>query len=110
MLSLFFACWLCVNPWRKTKQKPGHGEKAGTKIQGDSVEAESSFGELEVPKTDQLTETDPVKPHERVPREDDPENKKKNQAIYIKLNLILCLNRLGLSLLLGSLKSLKKTN
>ena len=51
MLSLFFACWLCNNPWRKTKQKPGHGEKAGTKIQGDSVEAESSFGELEVPKT-----------------------------------------------------------
>ena len=77
-----FACWLCVNPWRKTKQKPGHGEKAGTKIQGDSVEAESSFGELEVPKTDQLTETDPVKPHERVPREDEPENKKEPGNIH----------------------------
>ena len=73
------------------------------------MEAESSFGELEVPKTDQLKETDPVKTHEGVPREDEPENKK-NQATYIKLNQILWLNRWGLSLRLGSLKSLKKTN
>ena len=67
---------MCVNPWRKTKKEPGHGKKAGTIIQGDSVEAESSFGELEVPKTDELTETDPVKPHEGVPSQDEPENKK----------------------------------
>ena len=101
----------CVStPGGKQKKEPGHGEKAGTKMQGDSVEAESSFGELEVPKTDQLTETDPVKKHEGVPREDEPENKKKNQATYIRLNLIFWLNRWGLSLLLGSLKSLKKTN
>ena len=46
------------------------------------MEAESSFGELEVPKTDQLTETDPVKPHERVPREDEPENKKEPGNIH----------------------------
>ena len=58
----------------KTKKEPGHGEKAGAKIQGESVE--SSFGELEVPKTDKLTETDPVKPHEGVPSQDEPENKK----------------------------------
>ena len=60
----------------KTKKEPGHGEKAGAKIRGESVEAESSFGELEVPKTDKLTETDPVKPHEGVPSQDKPENKK----------------------------------
>ena len=47
----------------KTKKEPGHGEKAGAKIQGESVEAESSFGKLEVHKTDELTEADPVKPH-----------------------------------------------
>jgi hypothetical protein len=40
------------------------------------VEAESSFGELEVPKTDKLTETDPVNPQEGVPSQDEPENKK----------------------------------
>ena len=38
--------------------------------------AESSSGELEVPETDQLTEADPVKPHEGVPRQDEPENVK----------------------------------
>ena len=38
------------------------------------MEAESSSRELEVPETDQLTETDPVKPHEGVPRQDEPEN------------------------------------
>ena len=57
-------------------------KKAGTKIQGDSVEAESSFGELEVPKTDQLTETDPVKTHKGVPREDEPETKKEPGNIH----------------------------
>jgi hypothetical protein len=40
------------------------------------VGAESSSEELEVPETDQLTETDPVKPHEGVPRQDEPENVK----------------------------------
>jgi hypothetical protein len=40
------------------------------------VGAESSSGELEVPEKDQLTETDPVKPHEGVPRQDEPENVK----------------------------------
>jgi hypothetical protein len=60
----------------KTKKEQGHAEKAGAKIQGESVEAESSFGELEVPKTDKLTETDHVKPHEGVPSQDEPENKK----------------------------------
>ena len=59
----------------ENKKEPGHGEKAGAKIQGESVEAESSFGELEVPKTDELTETDPVKPHKGVPSQDEPENK-----------------------------------
>ena len=38
--------------------------------------AESSSGELEVPEKDQLTETDPVKPHEGVPRQDEHENVK----------------------------------
>ena len=41
------------------------------------METESSFGELEVPKTDKLTETDPVKTHKGVPREDEPEEEKK---------------------------------
>ena len=73
----------CVStPGGKQKKEPGHGKKAGTKIQGDSVEAESSFGELEVPKTDQLTETDPVKTHKGVPREDEPENKKEPGNIH----------------------------
>jgi hypothetical protein len=41
------------------------------------VGAESSSGELEVPEKDQLTETDPVKPHEGgVPRQDENENVK----------------------------------
>ena len=40
------------------------------------METESFFGEMEVPKTDELTETDPVKPHEGVPSQDEPENKK----------------------------------
>ena len=54
------------------------------------MEAESSFGELEVPKTDQLTETDPVKPHERVPREDDAENKKEPGNIHkVESNFVL---------------------
>ena len=35
--------------------------------------AESSSEELEVTETDQLTETDHVKPHEGVPRQDEPE-------------------------------------
>ena len=39
-----------------------------------SVGAESSSEDLEVPETDQLTETDPVKPHEGVTRQDEPEN------------------------------------
>ena len=60
----------------ENKKEPGHKEKAGAKIQGESVEAESSFGELEVPKTDELTETDTNKPHEGVPSQDEPENKK----------------------------------
>ena len=42
----------------------------------ESVGAESSSGELEVPETDQPTETDPEKPHDGVPRQDDPENVK----------------------------------
>ena len=78
MLSLFCLLVVC-QPLAENKKKPGHGKKAGTKIQGDSVKAESSFGELEVPKTDQLTETDPVKKHEGVPREDEPENKKRSR-------------------------------
>ena len=40
----------------------------------ESVGAESSSGEVEVPETDQPTETDPVKPHEGVPKQDEPEN------------------------------------
>ena len=51
-------------------------EKARAKIQGESAEAESSFGEQEVPKTDELTETDPVKPHEGLPMQDEPDNVK----------------------------------
>ena len=43
------------------------------------MEAESSSGELEVPQTDQLTETDTVKPYEGVPRQDEPENKTKTR-------------------------------
>ena len=35
---------------------------------------------------------------------------KKNQTTEIKMKLIFWLNRLGLSLFLGSLKSLKQTN
>ena len=38
--------------------------------------AESSSAELEVPDTDQPTETDPEKPHEGLPRQDEPENVK----------------------------------
>ena len=56
----------------KTKKEPDQGEKAGAKIQGESMEAESSFGKLEVPKTDELTETDPIKPHKGVPSQDEP--------------------------------------
>ena len=63
----------------ENKKEPSHGEKAGAKIQGESVEAESSFGELKVPKTGKLTETDPVKPHEGVPSQDKPENKKRTR-------------------------------
>ena len=47
------------------------------------MEAESSFGELEVPKTDQLTETDPVKTHEGVPREDEPSNINKVESNFL---------------------------
>ena len=73
----------CVStPGGKQKKEPGHRKKAGTKIQGDSVEAESSFGELEVLKTDQLTEMDPVKTHKGVPREDVTENKKEPGNIH----------------------------
>ena len=42
----------------------------------ESVGAESSSGELEVPETDQPTKTDPVKPHEGVPKQGEPENVK----------------------------------
>ena len=38
--------------------------------------AESSSGELEVPETDQLTEADPVKPHEGLPMQDKPDTVK----------------------------------
>ena len=38
--------------------------------------AESSSRELEVPETDTPTETEPVEPHERVPKQDEPENVK----------------------------------
>ena len=48
--------------------------------------AESSSGELEVPETDQPTEADSVKPHEGVPRQDEPENVK-GPAIGRKLEL-----------------------
>ena len=36
----------------ENKKEPGHGEKAGAKIQGESVEAESSFGELPSAESD----------------------------------------------------------
>ena len=32
---------------------------------------------IEETETDELTETDPFKPHEGVPRQDEPENKKR---------------------------------
>ena len=65
------------------------------------MEAESSFGELEVSKPDELTETDPVKPHEVKMNL----KTKKKQTTEIEMKLIFRLNRWGLSLLLGSLKS-----
>ena len=64
----------CKNPKRQeepeNKKEPGHGKKVGPNILGESVGAEYFSGELKVPETDQLTETDPVKTHEGVPRQD----------------------------------------
>ena len=53
------------------------------------MEAESSSGELEVPQTDQLTETDTVKPHEGVPRQDEPENKTKTRQQKVEANFLV---------------------
>ena len=58
---------------QKTKKEPDNGKKDEADFLVESVEAESSSGELEVPETDQPTETDPVKPHEGVPKQDEPE-------------------------------------
>ena len=60
----------------KTKQKPGNRKNVEANFLDESMGADSSSGELEVPETDQLTETDPVKPHQGVPRQDEPENVK----------------------------------
>ena len=60
----------------KTKKEPGNIHKVESNFLVESVGAESSSGELEVPETDQPTETDPVKPHEGVPKQDEPENVK----------------------------------
>ena len=60
----------------ENKKERGNGKKVKANFLVESVGAESSSGELEVPETDQLTETDPVKPHEGVPRQDEPENVK----------------------------------
>ena len=57
---------------------------------------------LEETETHVLTKTDPFKPHEGVPRQDEPENKKKNQDMERKLELIFWMNHSGLSLFLGS--------
>ena len=60
----------------KTKKEPGKGNKVEANFLVESVGAESSSGELEVPETDQPPETDPVKTHEGVPKQDEPENVK----------------------------------
>ena len=63
----------------ENKKEPGNGKKVGAKLLVESVEAESSSGELEVTEKDQLTETDPVRPHEGVSRQDEHENKTKTR-------------------------------
>ena len=60
----------------ENKNEPGNGKKVKANFLVESVGAESSSGEFEVPETDQLTEADLVKPHEGVPRQDEPENVK----------------------------------
>ena len=44
----------------KTKKEPGNINKVESNFLVESVGAESSSGELEVPEKDQLIETDPV--------------------------------------------------
>jgi hypothetical protein len=44
----------------KTKKEPGNIHKVESNFLVESVGAESSSGELEVPEKDQLIETDPV--------------------------------------------------
>ena len=44
----------------KTNKKTGKGKKVEANFLVESVGAESSSGELEVPEKDQLIETDPV--------------------------------------------------
>ena len=60
----------------ENKKEPGKGKKVEANFLVESVGAESSSGELEVPETDQLTETDPVKPHEGLPMQHEPDNVK----------------------------------
>ena len=60
----------------ENEKEPGNGKKVGANFLVESVRAESSSGELEVPEKDQLTETDAFKPHQEVPRQDEPENVK----------------------------------
>ena len=60
----------------ENKNEPGNGKKVKAYFLVESVGTESSSGEFEVPETDQLTEADLVKPHEGVPRQDEPENVK----------------------------------
>ena len=92
-----------------TIKEAGHGKKVGANILVESVDAESSSGELAVTEKDQLTETDPVKPHEGVPRQDEPENKKeRSNGKKVKAKFLV--ESVGRTLLLGSLKSLKQTN
>ena len=64
-----FGSW----PWQK---EADNGNKDEANFLVESVGAESFSGELEVPETDQATETDPVKPHEGVPKQDESENVK----------------------------------
>ena len=44
----------------ENSKEPGQGKEVGANILDESVGAESSSGELEVPEKDQLIETDPV--------------------------------------------------
>ena len=60
----------------ENKKGADNGNKDEANFLVESVGAESFSGELEVPETDQATETDPVKPHEGVPKQDESENVK----------------------------------